>query len=480
MQTSAFEIADGHPGPVPLVIGLEGVLIRTDPLIEAAFAELGRSPTNIARLVTACIRGRATLEAHIGSASQVDVAHLPFDSRIIDMIREERATGRLVFLISTNSDRYVSAVAAHLQLFNGWFAPSADGSSARDDLVKTFGVRGFDYVGNSASDLDIWPQARQRIAVDPSRAVGNKLRELDRDAIVLPRSGSSLGHWVRSLRIHQWAKNLLVFVPLVTSHKFDLSSIAESLAAFVAFSLAASSIYLVNDLVDLDADRAHRTKKDRPLAAGTISALHAMIAAPLLSAVAILIAFVVSLWFGTVLLGYLALTSLYTFVLKRKMIVDVVALATLYTLRVIGGAAAISVPISEWLLAFSMFIFVCLALVKRYTELAGRLDANLPDLTNRNYRKSDLSIVAALAAASGFNAVTVFTLYISSETTRSLYARPGFLWLVCPILMYWIGRILMLAHRRLVNDDPVVFAVKDRVSMFAGLLIGLVLLAATV
>jgi 4-hydroxybenzoate polyprenyltransferase len=203
-----------------------------------------------------------------------------------------------------------------------------------------------------------------------------------------------------------------------------------------------------------------------------------MVVAPVLVTAALAGAFLLAPLFGAVLLGYLMLTTAYTFVLKRKMIIDVVTLAMLYTLRVVGGGAAIAVPVSEWLLAFSMFIFMALALIKRYTELAGRLDANMADPTNRNYRKIDLDLVATLAAASGFNAVTVFTLYISSDTVRQLYAHPRVLWLICPILMYWIGRILMLAHRRHVDEDPIIFAVKDRISIVAVAMIAAILFAA--
>jgi 4-hydroxybenzoate polyprenyltransferase len=210
----------------------------------------------------------------------------------------------------------------------------------------------------------------------------------------------------------------------------------------------------------------------------TVSVSKATIVAPVLVAIGLVGAFLIGPWFAIVLLGYILLTTAYTFGLKRKMIVDVVALASLYTMRVIGGAAAISVPVSEWLLGFSMFIFTSLALIKRYTELAGRIDADLPDPSNRNYRKSDLDIVAALAAAAGFNAVTVFALYISSEHVHDLYRYPKALWLICPILMYWLARVLMMAYRRHMDDDPIVFALKDRNSILAFSLMGAILIGA--
>ena len=289
---------------------------------------------------------------------------------------------------------------------------------------------------------------------------------------------AGLKTWAKLLRVHQYAKNGLVFVPMFTAQQLHLQPFLQEIAAFAAFSLCASCVYIFNDLADIEADRAHPTKKNRPLAAGTIAPPVAVVVACLALLAAAAIAATVSWPFLGVLTAYFALTTAYTYSLKRKMVIDVVVLAMLYTIRVIGGAVAIGVETSEWLLAFSMFIFTALALVKRYTELSGFLDKAVSGPSNRNYTVGDLPIVAALAAASGFNAVTVFALYVSSDAVRHLYHRPQFLWLICPILMYWIARILMLSHRRLMDDDPVVFALKDWRSCMCGLIVGAILLAA--
>lgn len=303
---------------------------------------------------------------------------------------------------------------------------------------------------------------------------------LNPDRTAAPRAGlwTEIRTWLKLLRVHQYAKNALVFVPMLTAQKLNAQALLLEIGAFVAFSLCASCVYIFNDLADIEADRAHPTKKNRPLAAGTIAPPVAIVVACLCLAASLAVAASVSLPFLGVLLAYFALTTAYTYSLKRKMFVDVVVLAMLYTIRVVGGAVAIDVAASEWLLAFSMFIFTSLALVKRYTELSVHLDKATAGPANRNYTVSDLPIVAALAAASGFNAVTVFALYVSSDTVRHLYHRPQFLWLICPILMYWIARILMLSHRRLMEDDPVVFALKDWRSCLCGLAIGAILLAA--
>jgi 4-hydroxybenzoate polyprenyltransferase/phosphoserine phosphatase len=466
----------------PLIVDLDGTLIRSDLLVESAFAYLGHNPLRVVSLLLAIRRGRAGLKAEIASKTDIDVSHLPYDEDVLSLIRQRRAAGNQVYLASASNEHYVQTVADHLGLFDGWFASSHDanlssGLKARR-LVETFGEGGFDYVGNARADLAVWTVACRRIAVRVSPSVRSKLIHMDPDAIFLENSRGGTREWIKLLRVHQWTKNALVFVPLVTAQRFDLLAFGEAIGAFLAFSLAASAIYILNDLVDLDADRKHPNKKRRPLAAGTVPITSAMALIPALLVVAFNGALAVAPSLAAVLLAYLLLTTAYTFVLKRKMLVDVLALASLYTIRVIGGIVAISVPMSEWLLAFSMFIFTAFALIKRYVELAARIDEALSDPTNRNYRKSDLGIVAALAAAAGFNAVTVFALYISSDAVLPLYRYPQALWLICPILMYWLGRALMMARRRLMDDDPIVFALRDWNSYAALGLIGLILIVA--
>jgi 4-hydroxybenzoate polyprenyltransferase len=281
------------------------------------------------------------------------------------------------------------------------------------------------------------------------------------------------------LRVHQYAKNALVFVALLTSHVHTLHALLAALAAFAAFSLCASSVYLLNDLVDLADDRKHPTKRNRPFASGTIPLVYAIFAIPALLVASFTIASFVSLPLAGILAAYFLLTLTYSFSFKRKLIVDVVTLATLYTVRVIAGAIAIAVTPSEWLLAFSMLIFTCLALVKRYIELAMRIDKELPDPTNRNYRLVDLPIIGALAASSGLNAVTIFALYVSSFAVQGLYRRPELLWLICPVLLYWLSRIVVLAHRRAIDDDPIMFAIRDRNSLVCGVCMFAIVLAAS-
>ena len=482
MQASGGVPVSGEDGATPLVVDLDGTLIHSDLLVESAFAHVGAAPLRIGGLLLSLAKGKAALKAEIASGTAIDATRLPYDDRIVALVREAREAGRPVHLASASNERYVRAVAEHLGLFDGWFASNRQenlsSSTKVRRLVETFGEKGFDYVGNDGADLAVWTVARRCIAVHPSTAVRRDLLKLDPEALVLDSPGSRPRAWIKLLRVHQWAKNALVLVPLLTAQHFDLVSAFEEIGAFLAFSLAASATYILNDLVDLGADRKHPRKKLRPLAAGTVPVLQAMALAPLLLVLALGGALAIAPAFAAVLAVYLFLTTAYTLVLKRKLMVDVIALALLYTIRVIGGAAAISVTASEWLLGFSMFIFTALALIKRYVELAARLDAGLPNPANRNYLKSDLDIIAALAAAAGFNAVTVFALYISSDTVRHVYRHPQVLWLVCPILMYWLGRTLLMAHRRLIDDDPIVFALRDWNSLAAAGLIGAILFAA--
>lgn len=476
---TAFPIGNGAR---PVVVDLDGTLVASDLLIETAFGELGRRPHALFGMMKALSNGKAALKHRLADPTTFDPAALPYDPAVLDLIRTARAEGRPVYLASASNRRLVEKVADHLGLFTGWFGSDETsnlaGAAKAKQLVEAFGDRGFDYVGNDAADLPVWEKAAKAIAIRAPAHVKRRLERMHADAEHLSHERPTWRTWARMLRVHQYAKNTLVFVPLLTAHLFILEAFVQAFLAFVAFSLCASSIYILNDLVDLKDDRHHRTKCKRPLASGAIPLMHGVVAIPVLFTAAIAVAASVSLLFLGVLLGYFALTTAYSFMLKRMMLVDVMTLAALYSIRVVGGAVAVDVTASKWLLAFCMMIFMSLALIKRYVELAARHDANLPDPTGRDYKKSDLTMIAALAAAAGFNAVTVFTLYISSDDVDKLYGNPEILWLAGPLLLYWIARALMLASRREMDDDPVVFALKDPVSLVTIGAVALLILAA--
>jgi 4-hydroxybenzoate polyprenyltransferase len=467
---------------MPLVVDLDGTLVRTDMLYESFFASATEGFEHHWSTVGALRRGKAHLKAFLAGACTIDYGLLPYNSDVLDLIRAAKSDGRRVYLATASDGRLAKGIAAHLGLFDGVFASdgiiNVSGAAKARLLIETFGDRGFDYIGNSRVDLDIWSHARKAYVASNSAALIRKVELLGvpMDAVGAPNP--SFRTWLKALRVHQYAKNALIFVPLLTAHAYAFHNFLSVLLAFVAFSLCASSVYLLNDLIDLRADRQHPSKQRRPFACGAIPLAHGVLAIPILLALAYICATLTSLLFTAVLTVYFALTLAYSFTLKRRLMVDIVVLATLYTTRVIAGAAALPVIPSEWLLAFSMFIFTCLALVKRYLELALRIDKELPDPSNRNYRLIDLPIIGALAAASGFNAVTIFALYVSSPAVVGLYKHPELLWLLCPILMYWLSRIVILAHRRVIDDDPIVFALRDRNSRVCGVfMIAIVLIA---
>ncbi|MGE3546059.1 MAG: UbiA family prenyltransferase, partial [Kofleriaceae bacterium] len=329
----------------------------------------------------------------------------------------------------------------------------------------------FDYAGNEAADLPIWERARRSICVDTPASVVRVVRGYSGDVEELPRERElRLRTLAKAVRVHQWLKNFLLFVPIAAAHRVsDIKADAHVLIAFAAFSLCASSVYVLNDLTDLRADRLHPRKRKRPFAAGDLDLKTGMLMIPLLlgSSVALSLAFL-PLPFFAVLVSYYVGSMAYNFAAKERVIWDVILLAGLYVLRVIAGAAAVPVPISFWLLAFSLFIFLSLALTKRYSEMSTMLKAGRSIATGRGYRTDDMPLIRSMGVVSGYLAVLVMALYINSPEIHALYARPGALWGICPLLLFWISRLWLKTHRGEMHDDPVVFAVRDPMSLAVG------------
>jgi 4-hydroxybenzoate polyprenyltransferase len=446
----------------PLVVDVDEVLLQANSFPGNVVSVIAGWLEAITDAVAAILGLGEGPKRPVAAAPRFDPSRALISHDAVTFLLQVLGEGRPVYLCSeTYPEPMVSALAQHLGVFTIWAAGQGSGNPAAEsaDLPPVL-RQGFDYLGSRTIALPEFASRVTRPGASDTPA----------DSRVAART------WLKLLRVHQYAKNALVLVPLLTAHKFGLASAATALLAMIAFSLCASGAYILNDLLDVKADRAHSSKRNRPIASGAVSAAQATRAMTLALVAAIAISISISVEFGGVLLGYFALTTAYSFWLKRIAIVDVVVLATLYTLRVIGGAVAISVPMSEWLLAFSLFIFLSLALVKRHVELAGQPQGSV--LAARDYQTGDKAMIAILAAASGFNAVVIFTLYISSEAVRSLYSHPQLLWIGCPILMYWIGRVMLFAQRGLIDDDPVIFALRDHVSWFALGAIGVIMLAA--
>ncbi|MCV3273632.1 UbiA family prenyltransferase [Roseobacter sinensis] len=473
-----------QPRDIPLIVDLDGTLLRSDLLLETAFRRLGRDPGAIVGILRSLRRGKAALKQYLCAGTDCAPETLPYDASILSMIRLARLEGRPVYLASGSHEDMVKAVADHLGIFTGYFATTSSSSTnlsgvaKAERLVKEFGSKGFDYIGNGAADLPVWEQARQQIAVRTSRRVASKLRKIAPQAQFIDHDRASLRDWARQFRVHQYAKNALVFVPMIAAHAVTFENLFITMIAAAAFCLAASACYILNDLVDLQDDRAHRTKKERPLARGDIPLVHAMLAVPVLLTLAAVLSLSLSPVFAAVVASYFVISTAYSFSLKEILLVDVLTLAGLYTIRLIGGSVAVGVTLSTWLIVFALSIFVSLALMKRFVELTAYADADRAAPKNRDYEHIDRSMIAALSAAAGFNAVTVLALYVSGSSVTRLYSNPEFLLLACPVLTYWIGRALILAQRRQMQDDPVVFALKDPMSRLSGLAMLAVFVAA--
>ncbi|MFI4969430.1 MAG: UbiA family prenyltransferase [Lysobacterales bacterium] len=453
---------------IPLCVDLDGTLIRTDLLIESTFALLRHNPLYLFRLPLWLLRGRAHLKREIARRVRIDVAALPYDPRVLEWLRGE--AGARPHVLCTASDLgFAEAVAAHVGGFGLVLGSDGvrnlGGRAKCAALCERYGERGFDYAGNAAADLHVWRAARRAIVVNARPAVLRRARagaEIERVFARGPQSHA----WIAALRPHQWLKNALVFVPLLAAHQiFVPAAAARSAVACIAFCLCASGAYLLNDLLDLDADRRHPRKRLRPFAAGALPPGSGLLAALALTIAAFAVAAALSREFVGVLLIYGVTTLAYSLLLKRVAMLDVVTLAALYTVRIIGGAVAIPVEASFWLLAFSMFLFLSLAMVKRYTEIQRVGASNGVSVAGRGYGIEDIPLIQSLGTSSGYLSVLVFAFYIDSTASGALYRHHELLWLLTPVLLYWISRVWLLARRGEMHDDPVVFALTDRVSL---------------
>jgi 4-hydroxybenzoate polyprenyltransferase/phosphoserine phosphatase len=463
----------------PLVIDLDDTLIRTDLLVEAACRLMATRPFACVRLPLWLMSGKAALKTRLADEVAIDPALLPYDQTLLDRLRQEKAHGRPLYLASASPRKFVADVARHLDLFDGWFATEKENLSGRAKaalLEQKFGRGGFDYVGNSMADLPVWEKAGRAIAANASAGVLRRFSARHPEGEVFSARPVNFRAMLKALRPHQWLKNLLIFVPILAGHMLGARPVFASLLAFAAFSLGASATYVLNDLADLESDRRHRSKRNRPFAAGQVPVAHGLLMFPLLLLTSLALGLRVGPQFLLVLIAYMAITLAYSLGLKRLVLLDVMTLAGLYTLRIMAGSAASGVLVSYWLLMFSLFLFFCLALVKRYTELMVELERGGTRPSGRGYSVADLPVLSTMASATGFGAVLIVALYVNSDAVRLLYARPDFLWLICPMMFYWIARVLILAHRGEMHDDPVVFAATDWQSLLVGL--GVVVTAA--
>lgn len=489
MLTSARTHPVGPEGTrIPHVfVDLDGTLIRGDLLWEGIRLMLRKRPLDLAvRGPVWLLGGKAHFKSRIAAAVRPDAAGLPYQTAVLDHIADARRRGASITLASASPRSWVEAVAAHVGLFDHVLASSDDsnlaGTTKLAAIQRQVQDDPFEYVGNGAVDVPIWRAATRATAIGADAAARRALAEHP-DSVDLGAANVSVASaLVSQLRPHQWAKNLLLFVPLLLAHEItNPSKGASVLVAFATFCAVASAGYILNDLIDVDADRAHPSKRRRPVASGALS----IPAAFSLFATLLLVSATASLlWLSTATAGmvllYLVLTLAYSFYFKERLLLDVLLLAGLYTHRILTGAVAAAVVVSPWLLAFSTFFFLSLAFVKRYVEIAHR-EADPADETiaGRAYRVGDAGLILSMGLACAYIAVLVLCLFVSSADVSRLYDRPDLLWLMCPVMFYWISRIWMLAHRGELHDDPVMFATTDRSSYVAGALLVAIVVAAT-
>jgi 4-hydroxybenzoate polyprenyltransferase len=450
----------------PLVVDLDGTCVKTDLLLEYLLALLRKSPRYLFLLPFWLAKGRSHFAREVVRRASLDVSLLPYRLELLDYLKQQRAQGRSIVLATRNDAQLTWQLADYLMLFDETLASgNSPKESQRDRLVRRFGEKGFDYATSGRSEIAILTSARRVILVHPSlRAEMSVARVAQVDRIFEAR-GQQKMDYLKPLRPRHWLKNVLVFAAVFAAHRFDETALlGKALVAFVALCCCASSGYLLNDLFDLAADRHHPRKRFRPFAAGDLPLSYALSLIPLLVLVGCIMGAMVSPLCVAMLLAYFVLTVTYSLYLKRVALLDVLVLAGLYTLRVMVGSAAVAIWPSPWLAAFSMFLFVSLAFVKRYSELLTMRNVDGEAARASGYEAGDAELLAAKGTASGYLAVLVLAFYITSGPAHILYSRHQLMWILCPLLLYWIGRMWLVAHRGQMGDDPVLFATSDRTS----------------
>ena len=492
-----FQSFDLAPATHPLCVDLDGTLVKSDTLLDSTLALARQHPTLLLKIPGWIGQGKAAFKRHLTAAVQLNVVHLPYNRELLQYIEQQHATGRPIYLATAADTVLAQRVADHLGLFTGVMASSGTVNLAGKNKLAAFQERfgnDFTYIGNALPDATLLAACLDPMVANPTSGLKAALRK----AKVTPvrtflDAPSPLKAWLKAIRLHQWAKNVLIFLPLLLAHEWSAGRILGALVAFVSFGLCASATYIVNDLLDLEADRKHLKKRRRPFAAGDISAISGVmvVALFLLTSLALALALphLVAMVAGTQLLGrpyyflewlaiYAVTTSAYSFSLKRMVLVDVIVLSGLYTIRILAGSAATGVPVSAWLGGFSIFFFLSLAFVKRFAELEGlrQRDSAPVQIQGRGYLVSDIEQLRSFGSASGYASVVVLTLYISNINAAELYVHPNRLWLLVPVLLLWISRLWLLASRGQLDEDPVVYAITDKNSLLLGVLVVLIVL----
>lgn len=467
----------------PLCVDLDGTLVKSDTLVDSLLALMRTRPSLALKLPGQLLRGKAAFKAFVTQSVALDVAHLPYNLKLLEFLRHQHGLGRRIYLATGADVTLARRVADHLEIFTDVLgsdgATNLTGNKKLDGLRNRLGTGEFDYIGNAMPDLPLLAVATEPLLANPSLA----LRAAMRARGIKPASEfidrtNPLQAALKAMRPHQWAKNLLIFLPLLLSHSLSIRELLIALLAFFCFSLAASATYIVNDLLDIEADRRHPRKHRRPFASGNLSA----IAGAALTATLLLLALggarLLPVSFYGWLILYIVSTLAYSTFLKKIPLVDVLILSGLYTLRLMAGSAATGTHISHWLGGFSIFLFFSLAIAKRFAELENLNASGSAPRNGRGYLLTDIDQLRSFGTSSAFAAVVIFAIYISGFDVIKLYRRPELLWLIMPLMILWLCRVWLLASRGELHEDPVVFALTDRMSLLIGIAVGAVALLA--
>lgn len=457
----------------PLCVDMDGTLVKSDTLIDSLLVLLRKRPKDLIGLPGSLMGGKAAFKAYVTQHVTLDVVHLPYNHKVVTYLQEEYRQGRPIFLATGANHALARRVADHLGIFTDVLGSDGStnltGNKKLDGLRSRLGTGLFDYIGNDTPDLLVMTHATEFMVANPSFRLRMKLRS---SAVQPTRWFQERRHPLRSaakcIRPHQWAKNLLIFLPLLLAHGITTAHLLATLLAFCCFSLTASATYIINDLLDIETDRNHPRKRFRPFASGDLSAGAGLGIVVLFMTLAFAGARFLPAGFYAWLTVYFAATLSYSLYLKRIALVDVLVLSGLYTIRLLAGGAATHTHISHWLSGFSIFLFLSLAIVKRFAELENMHASNSSPKNGRGYLVADIEQLRAFGTASAFAAVVVFANYISGLNVSVLYHKPSFLWLIVPLMIFWLCRVWLLASRGELNEDPVVFALTDRMSLLVG------------
>ncbi|HTW79282.1 MAG TPA: UbiA family prenyltransferase [Terracidiphilus sp.] len=467
----------------PLCVDLDGALVKSDTLIDSLLVLARTRPHLVPALFARVLHGKAAFKAFVTDNVTLDVQHLPYNRKLLQYLNGQRSEGRPVYLATGADVRIARRVAEHLGIFADVLgsdgATNLTGTRKLAGLRSRLGTTEFDYIGNDTPDLPLLAASAEPMVANPSRRLRARLRSRRiTPARIFEERNRLLGSALKAVRPYQWTKNLLIFLPLLLAHIVAAAQSIAALVAFACFSLTASATYIVNDLLDIDDDRRHPKKRMRPFASGDLDVVTGLTIVAAFLALAFAGArFLPAAFFGW-LVFYLATTFAYSALLKRYALIDVLVLSGLYTLRLLAGAAATHTHISPWLAGFSVFLFLSLAIVKRFAELENLSTPGATPRNGRGYLLTDLNQLRAFGTASAFAAVVVFTNYISSSEVVMLYHHPQRLWIIMPFMILWLCRVWLLASRGLLNEDPIVFALTDKQSLLIGAaIIAVVLLA---